>query len=548
MSTSNINTFNPKYDVILGLPSGIQSFSTGFNQLGYVTKIETQATCKDLTNSFRITLVPRDDTNGATLYDMIEPMVYCEIRMKRESKDYTTIMRGFVTTISKSLDMSSGKPVRSIVISGENYGKAIKNAVIHYVYALDPSQVFAASGTTSPLFFGYGIDILQGNCTPSKIVTMVWNEVVTPTFQNILKTTTNRNQTQSNSSSANGSESNAIISSVNIAASFELDVDVDGVDGNRAAQGIGDDVASYSLRVVDPSIASTEMSVSDLFNEFTGKPFIEIFTDDAPDGTYLVFRPTPWRDRDREWVGTTSFSGTGPTYTPLGSRSIDACAKGLPIFIDQSEIVNYNLGRSDQEVWNYIMVNATNSGIGESFESQAMGQLTNLNPHFTVDTSSFTDTGVTLPQSTKLEYSRMELFGFRKLLITSKLLSVDPKTIGSLEDTNAFYRSDFGSNITTSDMFKVGQQLAMTLFNAFEHNSQLEQGSMVIRGREDIRAGMFVAFWDERLDTMVHVFYVEEVHQNFTPMESWLTMLTLTRGEAHLDRMQDDPRYADYGY
>jgi len=86
------------------------------------------------------------------------------------------------------------------------------------------------------------------------------------------------------------------------------------------------------------------------------------------------------------------------------------------------------------------------------------------------------------------------------------------------------------------------------LFNAFEHNSQLEQGSMVIRGREDIRAGMFVAFWDERLDTMVHVFYVEEVHQNFTPMESWLTMLTLTRGEAHLDRMQDDPRYADYGY
>src|SRR5579872_1024022 len=299
-----VNVNQPDYDVsFITAKDGLRSFRDN------VLNIDIRSTVTDMINQWQVTFVPRDnlDNNFDTLYEIVEPMAYCEIKIRSVKKDPTILMRGFVTNVSKSLDIASGIPQRTITISGENYGKVIRMAYIHYAYGLDPLATVGASGTSAPLFFGYGVDVTITGNSPSDVMTQIFDTLIKRNFLLIQDYLANRNKVTEDLSIEETFEFFGVRPSPGEVAAtkigkFELDVDADGVNGKR---NIG-----LNLGFLDPAAGAQEQSVMEFIQNFIGSPWNEAFTDDAPENTYLVYRPKPWRDRFGSYIGASSFTDT----------------------------------------------------------------------------------------------------------------------------------------------------------------------------------------------------------------------------------------------
>jgi hypothetical protein len=70
-----------------------------------------------------------------TLYALVEPMDYIEIRLAHEpvKGKLPIVMRGFVSQVARNEDLSSGKPQRSVTISGQDMGKIWQIIQIYYI-------------------------------------------------------------------------------------------------------------------------------------------------------------------------------------------------------------------------------------------------------------------------------------------------------------------------------------------------------------------------------------------------------------------------------
>jgi hypothetical protein len=72
-----------------------------------------------------------------SLYAMIEPMDIIEIRMAHAPSSYEdripVVMRGFVGMIRRSRSMSGGKPQRTVMVAGNDYGKILQILRIYYL-------------------------------------------------------------------------------------------------------------------------------------------------------------------------------------------------------------------------------------------------------------------------------------------------------------------------------------------------------------------------------------------------------------------------------
>lgn len=72
-----------------------------------------------------------------TLYALVEPMDYIEIRLAHEpvkqGEKLPIVMRGFVSQIARAEDLSSGRPQRSVTISGQDMGKIWQIIQIYYI-------------------------------------------------------------------------------------------------------------------------------------------------------------------------------------------------------------------------------------------------------------------------------------------------------------------------------------------------------------------------------------------------------------------------------
>lgn len=109
--------------------------------------VRTQKSVREPAGSFSISLTPRPYSHdGKPLLEsldmLIEPMDMIEIRIMREpdwslkqNKRITppVVMRGFVSQIGKSESISNGTPQRSIVVSGQDYGKLLQIIQIFYL-------------------------------------------------------------------------------------------------------------------------------------------------------------------------------------------------------------------------------------------------------------------------------------------------------------------------------------------------------------------------------------------------------------------------------
>lgn len=108
--------------------------------LGDGSSVATSKSVRDPAGAFSITFADRPKTSGAvmgaplptgaleTVYGLVEPMDVVEIRMwsglgAKPSK-LPIKMRGFVSEISRSQAIGTdGRPIRTVVVSGQDYGK-----------------------------------------------------------------------------------------------------------------------------------------------------------------------------------------------------------------------------------------------------------------------------------------------------------------------------------------------------------------------------------------------------------------------------------------
>lgn len=516
----NTSVYNIEYEV--RLHTRRRGVSLVFSK--DVLRIDVQTTKRSFGGFWRVIFVPREyDQDGATLYDMVEAMDYCEIAVKRENSDNKprTIIRGFVSRVFKSTGIRDGKPQRYIAISGEDYGKIVKMSYIHYAVGLDPYQVIRGAGTQAPLSAGYGIDAATKPCPPSTFVRAIFDTFILPNFNNVKAFIDPRSAT--NQQGANNI--NTALQSLTEQnhkdefGDFLTDIDDDGVDGKRNLD--------LNLEIVDRMAGAKETPVDAFLMEMAGLPWNEIFIDNAPNKSFLVFRPVPFRDRNGQYVGATHLTGSG-----LDVTNEDRADTELPISIPSEDIIGCQMQRGDDEVYNYYFVDSIYSPISERFEdvmrSRAVQDQKLKNPHYVVGDTTF-DSGTTLPASEKLEYSRIELFGFRKAVFTTRFLSTAP----GVEDINSLYGSASGP--AQLSMITTGDTLNRVLFDSYEHNSVLENGTFEIKGNENIRPGMFIKTTDARHNAEPSVYYVLDVAHTIVPFETFTTTLLVSRGEGHLD-------------
>jgi hypothetical protein len=517
---NTVSVNQPYFDVLfITAKDGLKSFRDN------VLTIDVKSSVNEMINQWQVTLVPRDSTKSFnTLYEIIEPMSYCEIRVRNFLQEPRVIMRGFVSNVSKSVEMGSGIPQRQIVITGENYGKLLRMSYIHYAYGLDPLTTVGASGTGAPLFFGYGVDLSTTveDPNPANVMTQIFSNLVKPNFNNIQSYLSDRTKVTDQLSPTSNDFVGKRQTPGDIAASkipgFTMDVDEDGVNGTRTL--------GLNLQFIDPAAGAQEQSVLEFMQNCAGFPWNELYTDDAPEKTYLVFRPRPWRDRSGGFVGATSFGAA-----KRGNLPKDRQDEAEPKAIQPEDIVSYQLSRTDEEVYNYFLTDSIGSIYGNNFEGVVRSLPDNENPHYTAGILKFVDQSgnEAVKSSEKLEFSRIELFGFRKFRVATRFLAIPP---------GSNWKKEFGDAVDNPiDQAKV---LNMLLFNAFEHSSQLESGILTIKGREDIRAGMYVKMLTDRSDLDSSLYYVSAAQHTIVAFQNYVTILTLTRGEAHLNHTMDN--------
>lgn len=554
--TNYYNTYGLDFDVLfITAGEGLRSFKDS------VFRIDYSNTINSMVNEWQVVfLLTEYATSGDTVYDLIEPMSYCEIRIKKKNQELTTVMRGFVTSIEKKLDLSSGTPQRYIIVSGENYGRIIKMSWIVYTIGIDNLNILNPGGSETstntqflanqalyfPLFLSMGVKLVDGDVAST--MQSIFNNLIYPNF-NLLKTfLVDRKMISAKKSSTLTPGEKALTQigdfyfGPNPSAGESLDVD--GVNGTRTY--------GFNLSITDPAAGSKEQSVYNwLEKDMINRPWNEMFTEDLPTVTNLVFRPTPFRDRHGNFVGPT-------IYTQQ---------KLEPTEIDWQNIISYDLFRSDANVYNYYFTDVMFDNLSEVF-STMMRSFPGKNPIISVGEYTITKNGFQqspqlggLPPSSNgsqngtvptgiqnsnnniqqpnqnnndIDFSRLELFGYRPLRVASTYLSSIYNGVN--QSPNASTNQSTNLYVDGVDLVKRSEKMNEVLFRAYEQNSQYENGTITISGDENIRAGTYISLAESRLGGQSALYYVVSTQHSLIAFGNYTTTLTVTRGEGHLNR------------
>lgn len=273
--------------------------------------------------AFSITVPDRPDKADLdTLYGLIEPMDCIEIRFSHEphkSKQggkLPIIMRGFISEVRRSESIQSGRPVRTVTIAGQDYGKIWQILQIHYFKNYTVGQTLL---TQFKFFAQYGGAF---NVMPAgDFVKAVINEVV----NDFLKQMGGRNKQQANESGSGGQS------------------------GEKKDE---ETTPVQLIKVTDEDVQVTEGVVSPFgINQFEGGSVYslltqhcdvgtwnELFVEDREDGVHVVYRPNPYKNLDGEWLPKVKMPD--------------------PIELTAGDIQSISVTRSDANVANYFWVDS----------------------------------------------------------------------------------------------------------------------------------------------------------------------------------------------
>lgn len=283
--------------------------------LGDGSGVTTSKNVREPAGAFSITFADRPRVGGMamgpvlptasleTVYGLVEPMDVVEIRMWSGIGKKPAIlpikMRGFVSEVSRSQTMGNdGKPMRQVVVSGQDYGKIWQTYQIIYLQAYAAGEALLTSFNMWEMF-GIGAE----NAMPAGdfVKTMI-EKVINPHIAGFMPKHSPMPK--------------------------ELKLDV-----------------SVKHGVVNNSYQSAQGSIYDLLKMYGDVGvWNELYTEDREDGTYVVYRPIP--------ALSISKSETSK------SRKIQDDAPE-PVYVDVPDkfIQSLSTARTDANVANFYWVN-----------------------------------------------------------------------------------------------------------------------------------------------------------------------------------------------
>lgn len=226
--------------------------------LGDGSSLRTTKSVREGAGGFSLVLAdkPYNNMGWESLYGVIEPMDFIEIRMSRTPGILPPIvMRGFVSNVRRSQAISQdGKPLRAVTISGQDYGKLWQMLQIRYL----PGYVIGQDIISSfRLFERFGGN-LKTTTPGADFLSSVFGDIINPYVEGVIP------------ESAAGMPRRIIIDEDQLAQHG-----VTSVTGPQNREGSIYDILRTYLDV-------------GIWNE--------LFLEDREDGVYCVYRPNPYRN------------------------------------------------------------------------------------------------------------------------------------------------------------------------------------------------------------------------------------------------------------
>lgn len=430
--------------------------------LGDQGSVRVTKSVREPAGAFSIAFADRIHQDAAdSVYGLVEPMDVVEIRMAGDSHEYTesvgapVVMRGLVSQVQRTEGMGGdGKPMRTVTISGQDYGKIWQ---ILQVFNLPHLPDTGASLITSfPFFQRYGLTF---NTMPaSQFVREVVDKVINPFIE------------QMRVQGATGGRTDAQIEGAlsrarSTSPLFTLRTDIQiagGLDGTVSAFALGDWKGGtiYSLLAQHCDIG----------------PWNELFIEDREDGPYVVYRPNPFMTADgRRYVM--------PLVTPPAI-----------VPITRADVVSLSVTRGDANVANYFWVDAPHFNLNHTEALRAFafqGQ---------PDTFFVQNHGNVNPQ----------LYGIRKMWEQTGQGGVNQTSDGnSLPDGNE-------RTINQQSFVAWMESRRLQLIEQNKDNVVFESGGMRLKGNEQIRAGTYVRLRNGGVESDYYAVSVQHDYAPFT--------------------------------
>lgn len=283
--------------------------------LGDGASVVTSKSIRDPAGTFSITFADRPKHSGIakgpvlpmnameTVYGLVEPMDAVEIHMwggiGPKPSTLPIKMRGFVSEVSRSQTMSSdGKPIRTVVVSGHDYGKIWQTYQILYLQAYAAGEALL---TNFNMWEKFGISA-QNTVKAGEFVRMMIEKIINPHIAGFMP-------------------ENSVMPKA-----MKLDI-------------------SVTHGVVNNSYQNAQGSIYDMLKLY-GDVGIwnELYTEDRSDGVYVVYRPTPALHVSK----------------PEGAKSRkiqDDAPDPVYVTVADDDIQSISTARSDANVANFYWVN-----------------------------------------------------------------------------------------------------------------------------------------------------------------------------------------------
>lgn len=261
--------------------------------------VRTSKSVRDPAGGFSISLGDKPYKGGLgfeTLYALIEPMDFIEIRMRHGSGigEPSIVMRGFVSNVSRAEAVGQdGRPQRAVTVTGQDYGKLWQMLQIKFMPGYVTGQDTISSFKRYERFGG-NLEISQ---TGADLIKDVVNTVLNPYVKKLMPENT-----------SNPSE-------------FLTD---------RV-------VAKYGRTSLSGS-QNSEGTIYQILRTYTDVGvWNELYIEDDEDGVHIVYRPNPYK-------------------TVTGKKIQDDAPDVDVIDLPGDDIMSMTVERSDADVANYYWV------------------------------------------------------------------------------------------------------------------------------------------------------------------------------------------------
>ncbi len=391
-----------------------------------------------------------------SLYGLVEPMDAFEIRMARNPHEHPEllpiVMRGFIKSVDRyeSID-AERRPHRRVTILGYDYGTIFNQLQVNYLKGYVVSENILS---TFRAYIQYGI-----NYTPmvaGEFMTNIVEGIIQPYLDTI------------GAISGDGSE-------------------------NPNIPTIGTDISVTEGTVTPFGISAFEGPIWRLMVREADTHVNELYVEDFEDKPKLVYRPTPFKDLEGE-------------YIKQGDQAIVA----VHVSLDSTDIVSISVSRDDHDVANFIW-------------AEIPSTLYFSNTKLIVDSLNTSD-----PTVYDQDYQNNDpnLYGLRKMQIQ---LRHGPTGFG----TQAGSLPEHLQRPADTDVLEWAKYRRSIVRDLNRDNVLFEKGTLIVKGNETLKPGRYIILTRGVLEAE---YYITSVKHMFQPYGTFVTTCNIIRGTGFINR------------